>query len=281
MPSQAEKIATFKALHERDGAFIIPNPYDVGSARMLAGLGFEALATTSSGLAMTLGRSDMQVSLDEKIAHCRALVGAVDLPINADLEKGFADDPEGVAETIARAQATGLAGASIEDATANPDDPIFALDRAVARVKAAVDANAATDNPMVITARAENLLWGLKDLDDTIKRLQAFEDAGADVLYAPGLRTLDDVRKVTAAVGKPINVLGVMVRDGTVQSMADAGAKRISVGGALARAAAGEFLRAAVELLDDGTHTFAKRAARNEMDDLMSKGRGSTPNEPA
>ncbi|MEO1266374.1 MAG: isocitrate lyase/phosphoenolpyruvate mutase family protein, partial [Pseudomonadota bacterium] len=255
MPSQAEKIATFKALHERDGAFIIPNPYDVGSARMLAGLGFEALATTSSGLAMTLGRSDMRVTLDEKIAHCRALVGAVDLPINADLEKGFADDPEGVAETIARAQATGLAGASIEDATANPDDPIFAFDRAVARVKAAVDANAATDNPMVITARAENLLWGRNDLDDTIKRLQAFEDAGADVLYAPGLRTLDDVRKVTAAVGKPVNVLGVMVRDGTIQSMADAGAKRISVGGALARAAAGEFLRAAVELLDDGTHT--------------------------
>ncbi|MEL7303240.1 MAG: isocitrate lyase/phosphoenolpyruvate mutase family protein [Pseudomonadota bacterium] len=272
MPTQAEKVAEFRALHERDGAFLIPNPFDVGSARMLAGLGFEALATTSSGFAMTLGRSDMCVTRDEKLAHCAQLVDAVDLPINADLEKGFADSPEGVAETITLAAETGLAGASIEDATNAPEDPIFAFDDAVARVKAAVDANAKLATPMVLTARAENLLHGRNDLDDTIKRLQAFADVGADVLYAPGLRSQADVRRVVDSVAKPVNVLGIMVRDATVADLTALGVKRISVGGALARAAAGEFLRAAVEFLDDGTSAYAKRAARGEMDALMAKG---------
>ncbi len=272
MPTQSEKIAAFRALHERSGSFVIPNPYDVGTARMLAGLGFEALATTSSGFAMTLGRSDMSVSRDEKLAHCQQLCDAVPIPINADLEKGFADTPEGVAQTITQAAATGLAGASIEDATNDEASPIYDFDHAVARVQAAVEANAKLATPMVITARAENLLHGRNDLDDTIRRLQAFSDVGADVLYAPGLRTKADVARVVEAVSKPVNVLGVMVRDATVPELSELGVKRVSVGGALARAAAGEFLRAAVELLDDGTSGFVQRAARSEMDALMEKG---------
>lgn len=273
MPTQAEKAETFRKLHEREGAFVIPNPWDVGSAVLLAGMGFEALATTSSGFAMTLGRSDYQVSRDEKLAHCRALAEAVDVPISADLENCFAHDPDGVAETIRLAAATGIVGCSVEDASGDADNPIYEFDHAVARVEAAVRVARALDFPFTLTARAEGLLHGQTDLAPIIARLQAFEAAGADVLYAPGLRDLDQIRAVTLAVSKPVNVLNVFVRDASVADMAAAGAKRISVGGALARAAMGEVIRAAEELRDQGTHTFAKRMARAEMQQFMNAGR--------
>ncbi|MEM9028892.1 MAG: isocitrate lyase/phosphoenolpyruvate mutase family protein [Pseudomonadota bacterium] len=269
MPTQAEKATAFRDLHERDGAFVIPNPWDVGSAKMLAGLGFEALATTSSGFAMTLGRNDYKITREEKLAHCRALTDAVDLPISGDLEKCFADDPAGVAETIKLVAEAGLVGGSVEDATQDADAPIFPFDAAVARVAAAVEAARALPFPFILTARAEGLLHG-GEFDDVIARLKAFEAAGADVLYAPGLRDLEQIKTVCSAVSKPVNVLNVFVRDASVADMAAAGAKRISVGAGLARAAAGEFLRAAEELRDAGTHTFVKRAARGEMDKLLA-----------
>ena len=255
-------IAAFRALHERPGTFVIPNPWDVGSARLLAGLGFEALATTSAGFAWSIGRPDGGVTRDETLQHCRDIAAAVDVPVNADLEKCFADDPAGVARTIALAGATGLAGASIEDSTANPADPIYAFDLAVERVRAAVDANRSLAAPMLITARAENFLHGRKDLADTIRRLQAFEAAGADVLYAPGLTALGDIRTVTSSVGRPVNVLvsGFNSRL-TVAELAAAGVKRISVGGALARTAFGALIKAAAEIKASGTFTYVDNAA--------------------
>jgi 2-methylisocitrate lyase-like PEP mutase family enzyme len=197
MITQAEKAEKFKALHARDGAFIIPNPWDVGSARLLAALGFEALATTSSGFAQTLGRLDGMVTLEEKLAHCQALCAATTLPVSADLENGFAHDPEQVAETILRAGEAGLVGGSIEDYSGDDSQPIYDFTLAVERVQAAVEAAKSLNFPFTLTARAENLLRGRDDLDDTIRRLQAFEAAGADVLYAPGLKTLAEVRTVT------------------------------------------------------------------------------------
>ena len=263
---QAEAVATFRALHARPGAFVIPNPWDVGSARLLAGLGFEALATTSAGHAWSLGRPDGGVTREEAMAHCRDIAAATPLPVNADLENCFADDPAGVAHTITLAGATGLAGASIEDARGHTGgqggNPIYDFELAVARVRAGVAANRALPVPMLITARAENFLHGRRDLADTIKRLQAFEAAGADVLYAPGLSTLDEVRAVTAAVGRPVNVLmsGFNARL-TVAELTAAGVKRISVGGALARAALGGLLRAAAEIREHGTFTYVETAA--------------------
>ncbi|MEM1305915.1 MAG: isocitrate lyase/phosphoenolpyruvate mutase family protein [Pseudomonadota bacterium] len=272
MPTQTEKAEVFAALHARDGAFAIPNPWDVGSACLFAGMGFEALATTSSGFAATLGRGDYGVTRGEAMEHCRALAASVDIPVSADLETCFASSPEEVAETISMAIGTGLAGGSIEDFSGNRDDPILPLDEAVERVKAAVSAIKAQPVPFVLTARAENLLHGRKDMDDTIARLQAFEAAGADVLYAPGLRSLDDIKAVTSAVSKPVNVLGILVREASVADMAAAGAKRISVGGAIARAAMGEAMRCAQELLGTGTHTFMGRVPRGELDTFIAKG---------
>ncbi|TFH46386.1 MAG: isocitrate lyase/phosphoenolpyruvate mutase family protein, partial [Lysobacterales bacterium] len=193
MATQLEKADRFKALHERDGAFVIPNPWDPGSARLLAALGFEALATTSSGFANSIGRPDGEVSLEEKIAHCRALCAATDLPVSADLEKCFADSPEGAAETIRMAAEAGVVGGSIEDFSGDAGKPIYDFDLAVERVHAAVEAARSLDFPFTLTARAENLLHGRNDLDDTIRRLQAFEEVGADVLYAPALTTLEQV----------------------------------------------------------------------------------------
>jgi len=272
MPTQTEKGRAFRDLHAADGAFVIPNPWDVGSAQLFAGMGFKALATTSSGFAMTLGRGDYEVTRAEKMAHCAALASAVDVPISADLEGCFPDDPGGIAETIKMAAAAGLVGCSIEDYSGDPASPILDLDTAVARVRIGVEAARSLDVPFTFTARAENLLHKRDDMDDTIARLKAFEAAGADVLYAPGLRTLDQIKTVTDALSKPVNVLGILVRDASVADMAAVGAKRISVGGALARAAMGETIRAADELLQEGTHTFAKRAARGELADYMSKG---------
>jgi 2-methylisocitrate lyase-like PEP mutase family enzyme len=251
-----EKVQRFRALHERPGAFVIPNPWDAGSARILASLGFEALATTSSGFANALGRADGQVTRDEALQHCRELCRAVEVPISADLERGFGAEPATVAETIRLAGEAGLAGGSIEDYSGDPARPIYELSYAVERVQAAAEAARRLEAGFVLTARAENLLRGVRDLDDTIRRLQAYERAGADVLFAPGLATLEHVRLVTSAVGRPVNVLASLFRGVTVAELADAGAKRISVGGALARAAQTAVIQAATELRDSGTFTW-------------------------
>lgn len=273
MPSQAEKANRFRELHERPGTFIIPNPWDVGSARLLQHVGFEALATTSAGYAFTLGRPDGRVSRDEKLAHCRDICATTDLPVNADLEKCFADDPAGVAETIRLAAATGLAGGSVEDSTGDPAKPIFDFDVAVERVRAAVAAARAQPFPFMLTARAENLLHGRKDMADTIKRLQAFEAAGADVLYAPGLSTIDEVRAVVTAVKKPVNVLVVAsAKDFTLESLSAVGVKRISVGGTLSRVAYGGALMAANEMKEKGTFSFTFGGVSNkELNAIFGK----------
>ena len=251
----------FRALHEQEGAFIVPNPWDVGTARILAAMGFQALATTSAGMAFALGRGDGQVSPEDVLAHCRVIVAATDLPVSADLEKGFGDSPESVAETIRAAAATGLAGGSIEDYTGDRSDPIFPLDLATERITAAVAASRALPHDFVFTARCENLIRGRDDLDDTIKRLQAYEAAGADVLYAPGLRDLESIRTVCAAVSKPVNVImGLPGATFSVDDLAAAGVKRISVGSALARVAFGAFVAAAQEMATNGTFQFAEQA---------------------
>jgi 2-methylisocitrate lyase-like PEP mutase family enzyme len=251
----------FRALHAGPGAFIIPNPWDVGTARILAAQGFQALATTSAGMAFALGLREGRATPAQMLDHCRALVAATPLPVSADLEKDFGDSPDSVAETIRAAAATGLAGGSIEDHTGDPANPIYEFSLAVERIAAAVEAARAVPGDFVLTARCENLLWGRDDLDDTIRRLQAFEAAGADVLYAPGLSDLDTIRTVCSAVAKPVNV--VMGMPGAAFSLAElekAGARRISVGSALARLAYGAFIDAAREMAGDGTFRFAHRA---------------------
>lgn len=253
MINRADKAKAFRGMHEREGAFIIPNPWDLGSARLLAGLGFEALATTSGGFANSLGRLDGGVTIDETIEHCRSLCSATDLPVNADLENCFADEPKKAAETILRAAEVGAVGGSIEDYTGDQSNPIYEFDLAVERVHAAVEAARSLDFPFTLTARAENLLHGKNDLDDTIRRLQAFEAAGADVLYAPALKTLAEVRLVTSALNKPLNVLAPFIKDATIAQLEAAGAKRISVGGALARAAFSALIRAGSEMQNQGS----------------------------
>ncbi len=261
-PSQAEKAALFAALHARPGAFVIPNPWDLGTARVLAGLGFEALATTSAGFAFSLGRQDGGISRDEALVHARTIVEATPLPVSADLENGYDHRPEGCAETIRGAAEAGLVGASIEDATGIRDDPIYAASHAAERVAAAAEAARGLPFRFTLTARAENFLHGQPDLDDTIARLQAFENAGADVLYAPGLSDLETIRTVCEAVSKPVNVvMGLAGAPLSVAELAEAGVKRISLGSALSRAALGGFLQAAREIKERGTFTFAAEAA--------------------
>jgi 2-methylisocitrate lyase-like PEP mutase family enzyme len=254
MRTQAQKAAAFRALHERDGAFIIPNPWDKGTARLLAHLGFEALATTSAGYAFSVGRRDYSIDRDEMLQHVRAIVSATDLPVSADLENGFGDDPDTVAETFRLAVAAGLAGGSIEDSTGRPEDPIYEQERAVQRVRAVAAVTRALPFPFTLTARAENYLWGRPDLKDTIKRLHAYQEAGADVLYAPGLASKEDIAAVVRSVDRPVNVL--MGSPGVPWSLADLaelGVKRVSVGSALSRVALGAFLRAAREMREHGT----------------------------
>ncbi len=258
---QSEKFQAFKALHERPGVFVMPNPWDAGTARILTALGFEALATTSAGFAFSIGRRDSIAGLtrDEILGNARSIVEATHLPVSADLEDGFGGAPELCAETIRLAAAAGLVGGSIEDATGDPKNPIFEFGQSVERVAAASEAARAL--PFLVTARAENFLHDRPDLDDTIRRLQAFEKAGADVVYAPGLPGLDAIRTVCSAVEKPVNVLmGLQGATFTVEELQDAGVKRISVGGAFARAALGAFVRAAVEVKDNGTFTFSADA---------------------
>jgi 2-methylisocitrate lyase-like PEP mutase family enzyme len=259
--NQPEQVARFRALHARPGAFVIPNPWDAGSARILASLGFEALATTSAGLAFSLGRRDGEgaVTREETLANAAAIVAATPLPVSADLENGFAHDPAGCADTVRAAAAMGLVGGSIEDATGDPSRPLYDFGQAVERVAAAAEAARAL--PFVLTARAENFLHGRPDLDNTIRRLQAFSDAGAEVLYAPGLTRLEDIRTLCAALDKPVNVvMGLAGRPFTVAELAEAGVKRISLGGSLARMALGALARAGREVLAEGHFRFADQA---------------------
>lgn len=264
MLPQAARAEKFKALHERPGIFAIPNPWDAGSAMMLARLGFQALATTSAGFAFSLGKPDAEgaVDRDQMLANARAIVDATDLPVSADLENGFGDDPETCAETILLAAKAGLVGGSIEDGTGRSDDPIYPFDFAVKRVKAAVRAARSLPFPFMLTARAENFLHRRLDLADTIRRIEAFAEAGADVLYAPGLRTREHVEAVVKAVApKPVNVIaGIAGASFSLDELAALGVKRVSPGSALARAAYGAFLRAAQEIRDKGTFTFAREA---------------------
>lgn len=270
--NQAEKAQHLRALHEAPGAFVIPNPWDIGSARLLAATGFKALATSSAGYAFSRGVPDSAVGRDQMLVHLAEIAAATDLPVSADLENGFGDSPEIAAQTIRLAAGAGVVGGSIEDATGRAEDPIYPIDLAVERVRAAVKAARALPFPFTLTARAENHLHGRDDLHDTIRRLQAYEAAGADVLYAPGLRSREEIAAVVGALTRPVNVL--MGLQGAVLSFAELealGVKRISVGGSLARAAYGAFLRAAREMHDRGTFTYAADAVSHaEISQLLS-----------
>jgi 2-methylisocitrate lyase-like PEP mutase family enzyme len=257
MTMTASKAAAFRTLHERPGAFIIPNPWDAGTARLLAALGFEALATTSLGLANMLGRPNSAVTRAEVIANCREIVEATPLPVNVDLENGFAHEPKEAAEAIRLAAEAGAAGGSIEDYTGDAKDAIYDFELSVERVKAAVAVARAQPVPFLLTARAENLIRGRNDMADTIRRLQAYEAAGADVLYAPGLRNLAEVRQVVRAVKRPFNVVTGWLDPGiTASQLAEAGAKRISVGGALSRLALATFVDAARAMKEQGSFVW-------------------------
>jgi len=263
MRTQAEKAAKFRALHARAGAFIIPNPWDAGTAKLLAALGFEALATTSLGVSSALGRPDGAgaVSRRELLENCAAVAAATDLPVSADLENGYAHEPRAAAQMIELAAETGVVGGSIEDATGKEDKPIYDFQLAVERVQAAVETARSLAFPFVLTARAENYLHGRRDLDDTIRRLQAFEKAGADVLYAPGLRDLATIRTVASSVTKPLNVvIGMLDPAITAAELAQAGVKRISVGGALCRLALAHMMRGAREMKERGSFTWLAEA---------------------
>ena len=263
MTTSAERRARFRELHA-EGLFVMPNPWDIGSAKLLATCGFEALATTSAGLSFALGKPDGEgeVTRDETLANARAIVDATALPVSADLENGFGDEPQVCAETITLAAATGLVGGSIEDATGSSVAPIYPFDQALERVRAAVAAARALPFPFMLTARAENFLHGVTDLKDTIRRLEAYADAGADVLFAPGLTSLDLIETVVKAVApKPVNaIMGLAGKTMSLSALEDIGVRRVSVGSALARAALGEFLRAAKEIRTKGTFGFASHA---------------------
>ncbi len=247
----------FRELHRPGQPLLMPNPWDVGSARLLEALGFQALATTSSGFAANLGRLDGSVTRDEAVAHAAALVEAVDVPVSADFENCFADEPDGVAETVRLAIEAGLAGCSIEDFTGSKDDPIYPLEQAAERIAAAAEA---AGGKIVLTARSENYIHGRQDLDDTIARLQAFQEAGADVLFAPGIRSADEIRSIVESVERPVNVLG---RPGapSVAELGELGVKRVSVGGGFWYTAAGALVGAARELLEQGTYDYWGTAA--------------------
>jgi 2-methylisocitrate lyase-like PEP mutase family enzyme len=260
MITQADKTRRFLALHRKGEPLLMPNAWDLGSARLLASLGFGALATTSSGFAASLGRLDGAVTRDEALVHSAVLVAASDLPVSADLENGFADEPAGVAETIQLAIEVGLAGGSVEDYTGRDEEPIYELRQAAERVAAAAAAAHGGPVRFVLTARAENYLHGRPDLADTITRLQAYQAAGADVLYAPGLRRLEDIRQVVREVDRPVNVLA-LDNVPSVAELAEAGVSRVSVGGAFAFAALGALVSAATELREQGTYGFRAQAA--------------------
>jgi len=263
MITQQQKAETFRKLHQGPGAFVIPNPWDAGTAKILADLGFQALATTSAGFAFSLGRPDGDgvIGREDTLANFASIVQATDLPVSADLQAGFGRAPETVAETIRLAAEAGLVGGSIEDATGDAAHPIQDIGRAKERIVAAVEAARALKFPFTLTARAENFLWGRPDLADTIQRLQAFQEAGADVLYAPGLKSSEEIASVVKAVDRPVNVLmGARTRPLTVADLAQLGVRRISVGSGLYLAALGAFHRAAKDLQENGIASFADGA---------------------
>lgn len=260
---QAKRARAYRALHERPGMFLMPNPWDAGTAKLFASLGFEALATTSLGLASSLGRVDgtRSVSREELIANCRQIASATDLPLNADLENGYADDPDEAAEIFRLAAEAGVVGGSIEDATGDAAKPIYDFDLAVERVAAAARVAHSLPFPFTFTARAENYLHGRPDFDDTVRRLRAFAEAGADVLYAPGLRDLATIKRLVAAVPRPVNiVMGMIDPEITVPQLAEAGVKRVSIGGALARRAYAALRDAAISMRDAGSFRWVREA---------------------
>lgn len=271
--TQLQKAERFRDLHTQPGAFVIPNPWDAGSARILAALEFEALTTTSAGLAFTLGRRDGSATRAETLANARAIVDATDLPVAADLENGFGDSPQDAAETVRLAGETaGLVGGSIEDASRDPRKPIYDFQHAVDRVAAAVEAARALPFPFTLVGRAENYLHDRRDLDDTIRRLQAYEAAGVDALYAPGITSREDIRTVCASVKKPVNVLVSASAPYTVAELAALGVKRVSLGSAMSRAALGGLVRAAREIQQKGTFTFLTDAIPYEDVNAMMAG---------
>ena len=272
MPNTVTKFETFLRLHERPGLFVIPNPWDAGSARILTALGYEALATTSAGFAFSIGRQDSPtcITREQAMENARAIVDATPLPVSADLANGYGDSPEDCAETIRLAAAAGLVGGSIEDASGDSASPIYDFQHAVDRVAAASEA--ARQLPFLLVGRAENFLWGRPDLDDTIRRLKAYSAAGARVLFAPGLPSLEAIRTVCSAVDKPVNVvMGLKGQTYSLDELQAAGVKRISVGGSFARAALGGFIRAAREVKEHGTFNYAKEAVpQGEVTEYMS-----------
>ena len=260
-PTQAEKAKAFRALHERKSAFIIPNPYDAGTARLLEQLGFEALATTSSGYAFSIGHRDYSLTREQALAGVALIASATRLPVSADLENGFGDSPEAAAETIRLAAEAGAVGGSIEDSTGRSNDPLYDVAFAAQRIRAAAETAHSFSFPFTLTARAEGYLHGRRDIREIIRRLQAFQEAGADVLYAPGLTTRDDIAAVISSIDQPVNVLlGLKGVTLTMADMAELGVRRISVGGGLCRAALGGFLRAAQEMKENGTFHWSDDA---------------------
>lgn len=261
MITQAEKASTFERLHEANEAFLIPNPWDVGTAKMLESMGFTALATTSAGLAFSLGKADNEVSSGQVMEHLTRLAFASSLPISADLENGFGHSPDVVAATIREAAATGIVGGSIEDATGRPDEPIYPFEFAVERIRAACEVAHKLPFPFTLTARTENLRLGVGDLKETIRRLQAFQEAGADVLFAPGLKTKNDIALVVKSLDRPVSIMmGYSDVDLSFAELAELGVKRVSVGGSLARFALGAFVKASHELMNTGTFSYAQEA---------------------
>ncbi len=261
MPSQQQLGQAFRELHQRNFAFIIPNPWDAGSARLLAHLGFEALATTSAGYAFSRGQGDNTIGREEMMRHVASIASATDLPVSGDLENGFGDDPDTVAETIRLAVKAGLVGGSIEDSTNRQDAPIYEHELAVERMRAASEAARSLLFPFTLTARSENYLVGRPNLNDTIKRLQAYQEAGADVLYAPGVKKLDDLAAIAGSLDRPVNaVMGLQGAHMSLADLSEIGVKRVSVGSALSRVALGAFLRAAQEMRDRGTFEFLDQA---------------------
>ena len=277
--SQVEKGGIFRALHERKSAFIIPNPWDVGTARLLAQLGFEALATTSAGYAFSLGQPDGSIRRDEMLAHVAAMAAATDLPVSADLEHGYGDDPCTAAMIIRLAAAAGAVGGSIEDSTGSADRSVYELGPAADRIRAAAEAAHALPFPFTLTARAENYLVGRPDLKDTIQRLQAYQEAGADVLYAPGLTRREDIAAVVGSVDRPVNVvMGLRGASLTLAELAAIGVRRISVGSALSRLALSAFLRAAREMREQGSFSFSEEAlGHRDFNALFKADGGDAP----
>jgi 2-methylisocitrate lyase-like PEP mutase family enzyme len=273
MSTQSEKAIRFRAMHDGPGAFVIPNPWDIASAQILAGLGFKALATSSAASAYAIGKKDGALSRGEALDHARTIVNSCDLPVSADLEKGFGVKPETVAETVRLAAEVGLVGCTIEDSTGNPENPLFDFSLAVERIAAAAEAAHALDLPFMLTARAHNFLYANPSLNETIKRLQAFEKAGAEVLFAPGLPDIDSVRDVCSALSKPFNfMVGINGKSFSVAELEAAGVRRISLATSLYRAAMTGFLEAANEVKEKGTFEFLERAVMTaELTQLMKR----------